>query len=149
AGGSVMFGRRAPLPLGGASELRATGLFVVAAVVCAALLAFVPHRARTTPVLYTPVNGTVGMNWIVQYPSARPAPGASTYGLATRPVAAGGGATFSVTDTVRPTGAPGGTVCLSLVAATVPASTRAQTAQACVPLKAGWSRFPVVTLVTS
>jgi hypothetical protein len=130
-------------------ELRTTGLFVVTAVACAALLAFVPHRARTTPIPYAAVNGTVGMNWIVQYPNARPAPGASTYGLSTPPRAASGGATFSVTDTVRPTGAPGGTVCLSLVAVNAQSSAPAQRANTCIPLAPGWSRFPAVTLLTA
>lgn len=130
-------------------EFRTTGLFVVSAVACAALLAFVPHRSRTTPTPYAPVNGTVGMNWIVQYPSARPAPGASTYGLRTPSLAAKGGASFSVTDGVRPSGAPGGTVCLSLLAVTDQSSAPAQTARKCVPLAAGWSRFPTVTLLTA
>ena len=135
--------------LGRAGELRATGVFVVSAAAVAALVAFVPHTARTTPVPYTAVNGTVGMNWIVQYPSARPAPRASTYGLSTSPVAARAGATYTVTDAVRPAGAPGGSACLTLLAAGPRSSVPAQRAQECVPLAARWSRFPTVTLRTA
>jgi hypothetical protein len=131
------------------AETRTTGLFVLSAAAVAVLVGFVPHTTRKPANPYAAVNGTVGMNWFFLHPSARPAPGASTYGLSTPPFAARSGATFSVTDTVRPTGAPGGTVCLSLLAATVQSSAPAQSAHECVPLAAGWNRLPVVKLLTA
>jgi hypothetical protein len=144
-----MFEVRVPKFVRGAGELGATGLFVVSVAAVAALVAFVPHTARVTPLPYTAVNGTVAMNWFFHHPSVRPAPSASTYGLLAPPLPARAGATFSVTDTIRPSRAPGGRVCLVLLAITARSSTPAQTAQRCAPLAAGWGRFPTVTLRTA
>jgi hypothetical protein len=130
-------------------EPRATGLFVVTAAAVVALVALVPHAARVPGVPYRAVNGTVGMNWFFQHPSVRPAPDASTYGISTPPLAARAGRTFNVTDTVRPTGSPGGQVCLILLAVAADSSAPAQTAHACAPLAAGWSRLPKLTFVTA
>jgi hypothetical protein len=137
----VISGRRGELP--------ATGLFVLTAVAVAVLVGFVPHTTRKPAIPYSAVNGTVGMDWFFLHPNARPARGASTYGLSSPPVAASAGATYSVTDSVRSTRAPGGTVCLALRAVTADPSTPPQTAHACAPLTAGWSRLPTVTLVPS
>lgn len=144
-----MRGVRVPVGLRRASELRATGFFVATAVLLVVFVPLIPHQAKSGYLRYTAVNGTVRMNWFFQRPRIQPARNASAYGLSSRPFTSRAGATFSVLGGVRPTGAPGGRVCLILAAATARSSTPAQTAHTCMPLKAGWSRFPAVTLRTA
>jgi len=138
-------------------DVRATGLFVATAVVVAVLVPRIPHLNHTGYLHYTAVNGTVGMNWFFQRPHVRPDPGASTYGFSTRqPVAARAGATLGIFTRARPTGAPGGRVCVSLLAFPAASSARddqssapAQTAHECASLTAGWNLVPRVTLLTA
>lgn len=144
------------------NEARATGVFVATLVVVAVLVPLIPHLNHTGYLHYTAVNGTVGMNWFFQRPHVRPNPGASMYGISTRaPIAASAGASLRIMARARPTGAPGGRVCVSLLAfppessaqaqssAPAPAPAPTQTAHECAPLTAGWKRLPTVTLRTT
>jgi hypothetical protein len=140
---------RVPVGLPGARGLLSTGLFVATVVAVAVLVPRLPHQTKTPYVPYTAVNGTVGMNWFFQHPIAKPATSASTYGIESPPIAAGADAILSVKDSVRPSGAPGGSVCLILLAVTGESTTPAQTAQKCAALRAGWSQLPAVTLRTA
>ena len=144
-----MLERRVPLTLRRAGEPRSTVLFVVSVAALAVLLALVPHAVRTTPIQYRADNGTLSMNWFFQRPSVRPVRNAGEYGISTLPVAARAGAVFSVSGSVRPIGAPGGRVCLALVATNASSSTPAQTTHECAPLAAGSTRFPELTLSTA
>lgn len=144
-----MLERRAPVVRRRAGEPRSTVLFVASVAALAVLLALVPHTVRTTPLQYRADNGTLSMNWFFQRPSVRPVRNADTYGISTQPVAARAGATFRVAAGVRPTGAPGGRVCIALVATNVSSSSPAQRVHECAPLAAGWTRFPPLTLRTA
>jgi hypothetical protein len=139
----------APLALPRASEWRAAVLFVATVALFAVFAPLIPHRAHTPTVQYTAVNGTVGMNWFFEHPLAKPGPNASTYGLSTHAVDAPAGATFRAAGIARPTGAPGGSICLVLAASIPPSTTPAHTAHECVPLTARWNRLKALKLRTT
>lgn len=143
-----MLERRLSLALRRAGEPRATGIFVVTAAAVAALVAFVPHTPRTphNPNAVVGMNAMLSTNFAMLRTYVRPQRAPGSYGIMGHRLTLGAGGGVLASSWVRPTGAPGGRACLALVAVTGGSSVPAQSEHECVPLVAGWSRFPAVRL---
>lgn len=125
--------------------------FVASAAVVAALVVFVPQTAWIpySPFTVVGVNANVSMNWVIHHTNARPKQAASPFGIKTDEIAAGAGADYGTSGWIEPTGTPGGSACLALVAVVAGSSTRGRMVHECVPLAAGWNRLSALRLRTA
>jgi hypothetical protein len=129
-------------------DVRATVVFVSTAAAVALFVAFVPHHARSTSSPYAAVNGRIGINAFYNRASVAPLSKADPYGIATLPLKSAAGRVFTTSAYVRPTGPPGGQVCLALLSGVAGSAAPVQTKRECRPLAAGWNQLAPLELRT-